>query len=118
MIDSIAFFLYAVSDVPRARRFYEGCLGLTMTHNFQDQWIEYDIGPCTLAIAAQDETHHAGVKGAAVAFEVRDLDTLIRDLRGKGVSVLKEPMDTPVCRFAIIADPDGNELLLHQRKSR
>ena len=24
--------------------------------------------------------------------------------------------DTPVCRFAIICDPDGNRLMIHKRK--
>lgn len=28
-----------------------------------------------------------------------------------------EAMDTPVCRFAIILDPDGNQILIHNRKS-
>jgi predicted enzyme related to lactoylglutathione lyase len=26
-------------------------------------------------------------------------------------------MDTPVCRFAMICDPDGNKIMIHKRKS-
>jgi hypothetical protein len=25
-------------------------------------------------------------------------------------------METPVCRFTIVRDPDGNAVMLHQRK--
>ena len=27
-----------------------------------------------------------------------------------------ETYKTPVCRFAVIADPDGNEIIIHKRK--
>jgi hypothetical protein len=26
-------------------------------------------------------------------------------------------MDTPVCRFAIVLDPDGNKVMIHKRKA-
>jgi predicted enzyme related to lactoylglutathione lyase len=25
--------------------------------------------------------------------------------------------DTPVCRFAILCDPDGNKIMIHKRKA-
>jgi predicted enzyme related to lactoylglutathione lyase len=28
-----------------------------------------------------------------------------------------EVTDSPVCRFAIIFDPDGNKILIHKRKA-
>jgi hypothetical protein len=27
-----------------------------------------------------------------------------------------EPIETPVCFMAVVADPDANKILLHQRK--
>ena len=50
----IAFSCYPVTDMSRARAFYEGVLGLTATMDNQmegDHWVEYDIGLGTLAIA-------------------------------------------------------------------
>jgi hypothetical protein len=26
--------------------------------------------------------------------------------------------DTPVCRFAIVSDPDGNKVMLHKRRAK
>jgi predicted enzyme related to lactoylglutathione lyase len=40
----------------------------------------------------------------------------VAELRGKGVAVLSEPYETGICFLATIADPDGNRLILHQRK--
>jgi predicted enzyme related to lactoylglutathione lyase len=27
-----------------------------------------------------------------------------------------EPIETPVCFMAVVADPDGNQILIHHRK--
>jgi len=115
MITEIAFFTSPVSDVPRARRFYEGVLGLRMTSNFQDAWIEYDIGASTFAIAQADDQHKPALRGGAIAFEVDDFDAEVQRLRSAGVRFVVEPSPTPVCRLAIIADPDGNEIIIHKR---
>jgi predicted enzyme related to lactoylglutathione lyase len=32
------------------------------------------------------------------------------------VRVVMEIQDNPICRMALIADPDGNPIALHQRK--
>ncbi|MGH7231478.1 MAG: VOC family protein [Nitrospiraceae bacterium] len=40
MITSIAFTVYPVTDLARARRFYEETLGLTVSRNFRDEWAE------------------------------------------------------------------------------
>ena len=49
----IAFSCYPVTDLKRAKQFYENTLGLKQTTIWGDDnqaWIEYDIGPSTLAI--------------------------------------------------------------------
>jgi predicted enzyme related to lactoylglutathione lyase len=43
MIESVAFITYPVSDIARSRRFYEGVLGLKLTHEAFDAWFEYDL---------------------------------------------------------------------------
>ena len=40
MIESVAFIVYPVKDIARAREFYEDTLGLKLTQNFQDDWLE------------------------------------------------------------------------------
>ena len=115
MITSIAFTVYPVKDMAAARRFYEDTLGLKVDMNFQDVWIEYDIAGGTFAITNMDERHVAGAKGAVVAFEVADFDACVTTLKSKGVGFVQEPFATPVCRLAVISDPDGNDVIIHRR---
>src|SRR5512141_2225180 len=115
-IKEIAFTVLPVRDVKRAREFYGTIFGLKETANWQDKWIEFDIGPGTLAITDGFEQLTPGAKGAMVAIEVEDLAAAVRELEGKGVKPAMNPYDTPVCSGATFVDPDGNELMLHQRK--
>jgi catechol 2,3-dioxygenase-like lactoylglutathione lyase family enzyme len=49
----IAFTGIPVTDMKRARAFYEGVLGLKVSSEFgEGVWVEYEIGPDTLAIAS------------------------------------------------------------------
>jgi predicted enzyme related to lactoylglutathione lyase len=116
MITSIAFILYPVTDVAAARRFYEESLGLRLTHSFGGEWFEYDLRDATFAITVSDAEHPVPVRGAVVAFEVDDLEAEVVRLRGLGISMVSEMAETPVCRFASVRDPDGNEVILHQRR--
>jgi predicted enzyme related to lactoylglutathione lyase len=117
MITSIAFYCYPVSDVPGARRFYEDILGLKLASNFRDEWLEYELGEGTFAITTMDMTHVAGAKGGVIAFEVDHLDKTIAELKEKSVKFVLETTATSVCRFAVIVDPDGNEIIIHKRNA-
>jgi catechol 2,3-dioxygenase-like lactoylglutathione lyase family enzyme len=116
LFKNVAFVIYPVKDVKLARAFYEGPLGLKVTANWDDQWVEYDIGDGTLAITAADATHKAGTHGATVGLEVVDFDTVLEHLKAKAVPIFNGPFDSPACRGCIIRDPDGNEIILHARK--
>src|ERR1700722_12782699 len=53
-IVEIAFTGYPVTDMPRARAFYEDVLKLESTRTFESgdrHWTEYDLGPSTFAIS-------------------------------------------------------------------
>ncbi|MBL9198895.1 MAG: VOC family protein [Opitutaceae bacterium] len=120
-IKEIAFTGYPVTDIARARRFYEGLLNLKVTIQFEHEgrhWIEYDIGPATLAISNMSaEKWKPSPDGPAAALEVEDFDAAIATLRAANTTIYLEPMDSGVCRLAVIGDPDGNSLVIHQRKS-
>ncbi|MGC4093010.1 MAG: VOC family protein [Polyangiaceae bacterium] len=115
MFKKVAFTMYPVSDVPRARKFYEETLGLTpglAGGQGGMYWIEYDLpgGGC-LAIT---NTTGDAPGGATVALEVEDLDRLIGDLKAKGVTFKSDVIHGPRCRMAVCKDSEGNSLLLHQ----
>ncbi len=121
-ITEIAFTGYPVTDVGRARGFYQGVLGLAPTSQFEHEgkhWIEYDIGAATLAISNMSaDKWKPSADGPCVALEVEDFDASINALREAKVTFVIEPMDSGVCRMAIILDPDGNSLAIHKRRAR
>jgi predicted enzyme related to lactoylglutathione lyase len=121
-LKKVAFTMYPITDVSRAREFYEKKLGLELgSHGNQgDQWwIEYDLpgGGCFALTNFTQETPSAAA-GGTIAFEVQDLDALIADLKGKGVEFKSGIIDSPVCRMAVCLDSEGNSLLLHQLKPK
>jgi predicted enzyme related to lactoylglutathione lyase len=120
-IKDIAYTGYPVTDIARARSFYEGVLNLAVSTQFEHEgkhWIEYDVGSATLAISNMSaDKWKPSSDGPSTALEVEDFDAAIAALRAAGVKFFLEPMDTGVCRMAIIADPDGNSLLIHRRRA-
>ena len=115
MITSIAFTAFSVTNMARSKEFYENVLGLKIGHNFKDKWVEYSLANSTFAITTTDIGHRPGAKGAVIAFEVKNLDSFVKTLKDKSVTFIAEPFPTPVCRMAVIQDPDGNEITIHQR---
>ena len=117
-IKEVAFVQFSVTDLPKARAFYEQAIGLKPTLTYEAEpgsaWIEYDIGATTLAISNMFPP--SGKGGACLTFEVPDVDAALAALKPFGVTTTFGPMDTPGCRLAGIADPDGNQLALHKRK--
>jgi predicted enzyme related to lactoylglutathione lyase len=116
MITEIAFVGVPVTDIKRSRLFYEETLGLKTTSEMGGgSWIEYDIGAATFAIGAYPDWKPSA-DGTMVAFEVDDLDAEMARLKSRGVKIVMDTYDTPVCRFAMISDPDGNKIIIHKRK--
>ncbi len=116
----IGFVVYTVKDVDRARAFYEGTLGLKESHLFGEgemTWIEYDIGPSTLALACGVPGSEPSPNGGQVALEVEEFEAAVQRIKEDGVTIVHGPMETPICRMLIIRDPDGNTLIIHKRNA-
>ena len=117
MICELAFVATPVTDMRRAQAFYEGTLGLKSTEEaVEGHWVEYDLPGGTFAITDMQPEWKPSEQGTVVAFEVDDIDETMADLKTKGVELKMGIFDTPVCRMAIIEDPDGNKITIHQRK--
>ena len=122
MFRKVAFTMYPIRDVARARAFYEETLGLThgsMGNQGDKYWIEYDLpqGGC-LALTNFVPDQPSDAAGGTIAFEVADLDKLIADLKAKNVTFKSDVIHSPVCRMAVILDSEGNSILLHQLKAK
>lgn len=118
MFEKVAFTMYPVTDVERARAFYEQTLGLVpgMAGGRDGTWwVEYDLpgGGCFAITNATPSTPSKNA-GGTIAFEVKDLDALVADLKSKGVELLGDVIHGPRCRMIVCVDPEGNSILLHQ----
>jgi len=114
-----AFANVAVKDLERARKFYEGTLGLEKVDEEGDEVIAFKSGQSTLLVYRSD---HAGTnKATAVTWTVGpDVEREVRDLKAKGVKF--EHYDMPGAKHegdvhvfgdmkvAWFKDPDGNIL--------
>lgn len=118
MLRKVAFTMYPVRDVARAREFYEGALGLApgLKGNRGDQWwIEYDLpgGGCFAITNFTGNTPGTGT-GGIIAFEVEDLDRLVAGLKARDAQFLGDIVHGPNCRMITCQDSEGNAIVLHQ----
>lgn len=117
-VKEIAFVAVPVTDVARARKFYENILGLKPSAEFlEGGWIEYGIATGTLAIANVTTDWKPSDQGTSTALEVQDFDAAIEELRRAKVPFAADPFESPVCHMAVVQDPDGNKLIIHKLKT-
>src|SRR4030095_1324798 len=116
MFKKVAFTYYPVTDVARARKFYEETLGLksgSVGNQGDKWWIEYDLpgGGCLALTNFTDEKPSTNA-GGTVALEVEDMDALVARLKASGVEFRGDMIAGPNCRMAVCVDSEGNSLLL------
>jgi predicted enzyme related to lactoylglutathione lyase len=116
-IKAIGFVGIPVTDLERAREFYEGVLGLQVSDEMMGgKWIEYSLGDDTLAIANVGEQWIPSDQGTGAALEVENFEEAIKQLKDRQVRFAAEPFETPCCHMAVAQDPDGNKLIIHKLK--
>ena len=120
-IKEAGFTGYPALDIEETRKFYREIIGLKEGIVFDNEgkvgWVEFEIpGGHTLAIAQANEQWQPNPGGGGLAFEMEDLDAAIEKLTAAGVKILLPVQDYPICRMALISDPSGNTVALHQKK--
>jgi catechol 2,3-dioxygenase-like lactoylglutathione lyase family enzyme len=112
----------AVSDMDRAREFYEGKLGLSGGKDQGDGGHTYPCGNGT-ELHVYPSPDNAGKSGATLAaWTVSDVEASVDELTAKGVTFLQfgEPFNTNEKGIATLGDvsvawfkdPDGNTLAI------
>jgi predicted enzyme related to lactoylglutathione lyase len=120
-VKDIAFVGYPIAERARAKDFYEGLLHLKPTMDFDLDggffWMEYEVGTGTLALSnywrAAEKPEQTG---PSIAFEVESFDLAVSAIKERGLKFVMDPLETPVCHLAVVNDPDGNSIFIHQRK--
>jgi predicted enzyme related to lactoylglutathione lyase len=116
-IKAIGFVGIPVTDMKRAREFYEAVLGLKASEEMMGgKWIEYAIGDDTLAIANVGNHWTPSDQGTGAALEVENFDEAIKRLKDRHIHFVAERFETPCCHMAVVQDPDGNKLMIHKLK--
>ncbi len=112
----IAFTSYAVTNMRKARKFYEGVLCLKPAREFTKNFVEYDIGKGTIAVGCAPKMWPPSKKGTMATLEVTDFDGALAHLKKKRVKPAVGPFDFAMYRMVGVRDPDGNMIVLHKRK--
>jgi len=116
-VKEVAFVFHPVTDVARARKFYEEILGLKVGVQVEiapgQWWIEFDIAGQALAIS----NAVPGAPSSSLTLEVANLDEALAAVHAANIPLVFGVMEFPPCRLAAIKDPDGNQIGLHQRKA-
>jgi len=102
------------TDTERSRAFYVDTLGLRADER---SWNEFWIGHTCFAIweAARFGMEFQPQKNGIALLHVDEVAVARTELEAKGVEFGGETVDTGVCHMATFVDPDGNELVLHNR---
>ena len=116
-VNEASFFGYPSTDLARSRAFYEGVLGLKVSlESDKVPWLEFDLGNSTLGLGNYGDAWKPSADGALLALEVDDFDQALAELKAKNIPFSMDTMETPVCHFAIVRDPDNNAVMIHKRK--
>ena len=100
-----------VSDMARARRFYEDTLGLTVEVEVEGT-VRFKCGSGT-GLALYEQPTEA-IDRTVAAFEVDDIDAEVDELRGRGVDVEGIITLASGLRRAFFKDLDGNVIGMRQ----
>lgn len=114
MITKLDFVGIPTQDAERARSFYVDTLGLRPDdHSRFEVW----VGETCFGIWQPDKQGmtFAPQKNGHIALHVDDVAAARAELEAKGVTFAGETFDTGVCHMALFTDPDGNDLMLHNR---
>jgi catechol 2,3-dioxygenase-like lactoylglutathione lyase family enzyme len=114
-VEHVDFVSFLTADIPRAKEFYSGVLGLELETEGESD-MEFRAGQVTLDIFDPSSIGQPFAPSpAGLALRVADVDESRAELEAKGVVFDGETIETSVCRQAWFKDPDGNALMLHRR---
>lgn len=102
------------SDFPRSRRFYGETLGLPESGSFENDWVEFSLGPILLKLTPLRPGEVPARNQVAAVFSTESLDTALGTLKEKGVTVTRPPAEEFTGRSTEILDPDGYRIILFQ----
>ena len=113
-VTGLDFVAVPSTDWKRSRVFYVDTLGLRPDETGEG---EFWVGETCFGIYEPTTfgMEFAPQKNAHIALHVEDVAVARAELEAKGIEFLAETFDTGVSHMAFFNDPDGNDLMLHNR---
>jgi predicted enzyme related to lactoylglutathione lyase len=115
MTGGFDFVMYLVTDMPRARAFYETLFGLTPGSIDSEYFVEYELADGSTFALARDPSAERVPTGGAM-FGVPDAEAAIARIEGLGGKLLRR-YGGDSCTSGWCTDSEGNSFGVHQRKS-
>jgi predicted enzyme related to lactoylglutathione lyase len=114
MIKGIDITAYLVKDPQAAIAFYRDVLGMKPTAiDDQGRGAEFTLADgSTFGVWKPED----GETGGAIMFAVDDAMGAVEHYRNRGLE-LSDVMESPVCFMSFGQDPEGNSIIIHQRKA-
>jgi predicted enzyme related to lactoylglutathione lyase len=116
-VTGVDFICVPTQDFEKADAFYGETLGLERSKQWGEMPArEFETGSLTIAIMQSDAFgQEFRPHGHPIALHVDDVEAARSELEEKGVTFVRDTIDSGVCHMAIFSDPDGNTLMLHHR---
>ena len=119
-IRAVDFVMYCAEKPTKTRAWYQQMFGFKRGEEWSRFWSEFATEPVVLALNGTNE--RKGERwdwgGApAIGLAVDDIHRAAETCRQHKVRVVRGPVETSVCWMLFIEDPEGNRLVLHQRKN-
>ena len=104
----------AASDFPRSRRFYGETLALPEGGGFENDWVEFALGPILLKLTPLRAGEVPARNQVAAILSTAELDSTLQTLKERGVTVTRGPSEEFTGRSAEILDPDGYRIIVFE----
>ena len=117
-VDGIGGFFFRSKDPKALAKWYEDHLGISRTPRDYDHQPWRQAAGVTVFEPFPADTKYFGRPELPfmLNFRVMNLDAMVAQLRGAGITVEVDPQTYPNGRFALTHDPEGNPIQLWQPK--
>ncbi|MGD8330765.1 MAG: VOC family protein [Acidobacteriota bacterium] len=119
MITKVAFVAHPTKNMESMKQFYGEHLGLEQSADIANMWCEF-VAPDGKTVALDTFSAQSPDATPYMALETDDIEGDLQRLKNVGVTVVRDlwannnEEGREVCKMALVADPDGNPVMLHQ----
>lgn len=114
----VNFVTIQVRDLDRSRRFYTEQVGLTPKEQSPPNAAVFATEPIPMAVREASIDLDAVEKlgwGVVLWLKAEDPDALCKKLADAGTAIIEQPADNVCGRTFVFEDPDGYQIMVHDR---